>query len=119
MAQDVSQKLSLKIKCLKSDDFSLELNADASVDDLKAAIESLRHVEPARQRLIYKGRVLKSGKTLSDYAIGDETTIHFIVRKQAVSNARNDEATPQNSTRSNATNNRSMQGAAAISLALV
>lgn len=118
MAQAASpEMLSLKIKCLKSEHFDIQISAEASVDDLKEEIHSARDVEPARQRIIYKGKVLKSGKTLKDYKIGDQTTIHLVIRKQPNPNPRNDEVTAENSTttRSNSNNTGMSTGTAAIS----
>ena len=93
-------KMRLKIKCLRSDDFDLEIDSEASVDDLKEEIQRTQNIEPNKQRLIYKGRVLKSGKKLKDFRISDGVTVHLIIRKQATVNPQNDEPTPQNSTNS-------------------
>ena len=109
MAQEAT--MNLKIKCLKADDFTLSIPSDASVDDLKEEIVKQRNIEPGKQRLIYKGRVLKSDKKLSDYSITDQTTVHLIIRKKAVTNPRNDEVTPQNSTNSNTATNTMPSGA--------
>eukprot|EP00483_Globobulimina_turgida_P002932 UN02937 len=117
MAQPTNIKI--KIKCLKSDDFEISIDSEASVDDLKEEIVRIRNIDPAKQRLIYKGRVLKSDKKLKDYKISDETTIHLIVRKQAVTNPRNDEPTQQNSTNRNNNNNPIPTGTTAISVAVV
>lgn len=96
--------MKLKIKCLKSDDFDLEIDKEASVDDLKEEIHKTQNIEPTKQRLIYKGRVLKSEKKLKDYKICDGVTVHLIKRKQPTTNPQNDEPTPQNSTISNNNN---------------
>ena len=93
--------MKLKIKCLKSDDFEVEIDKEASVDDLKEEIQKSQNIEITKQRLIYKGRVLKSEKKLKDYKISDGVTVHLIKRKQATQNPQNDEPTPQNSTISN------------------
>eukprot|EP01084_Bolivina_argentea_P098212 176514_1 len=111
--------ISLKIKCLKSDDFDLQIDSEASVDDLKEEIVKIRNIEPAKQRLIYKGRVLKSNKKLKDYSISDQTTVHLIVRRQAVANPRNDEVNEHNSTNTNNANSSIPTGTTAISVAVV
>ena len=108
--------MKLKIKCLKSDDFDLSINSDASVDDLKEEIEKKSSIPPTKQRLIYRGKVLKSDKKLKDYSISDGSTVHFIVRKHATNQPRNDEPTPQNSTNSVSSRRSRPTGATAISM---
>eukprot|EP01084_Bolivina_argentea_P049044 90253_1 len=110
-------QINIKIKCLKSDDFEVSIDSEASVDDLKEEIVRIKNIEPTRQRLIYKGRVLKSDKKLKDYKISDSTTIHLITRKQPVTNPRNDE--PNETNRVNRNTSTIPTGTTAISVAVV
>eukprot|EP00485_Elphidium_margaritaceum_P010360 CAMPEP_0202703870 /NCGR_PEP_ID=MMETSP1385-20130828/16665_1 /ASSEMBLY_ACC=CAM_ASM_000861 /TAXON_ID=933848 /ORGANISM="Elphidium margaritaceum" /LENGTH=319 /DNA_ID=CAMNT_0049361789 /DNA_START=25 /DNA_END=980 /DNA_ORIENTATION=- len=130
MAQPAaSNVIKLRIKCLKSDDFSVQIASDATVDDLKQLIERDQNMDAGKQRLIYKGKVLKSEQKLVDYKIADGVVVHLIMRKEAVANPQNDEPNTQNATAAsnaqansatdNNANNTAPFGATAISVAVM
>jgi ubiquitin len=53
-----------------------------TVADVKAKIQGQNGVSPDRQRLMFKGRVLADGRSLSDCAIRPNDTVHLVVRFQ-------------------------------------
>lgn len=57
------------------------MNPTHSLQDLKLLIETTQDIPVFRQRMIYRGKVLKAGSTLADYGIEDGDAIHLIVMK--------------------------------------
>ena len=59
---------------------TLYLEEDTLIENLKARIQDSTGVPPNDQRLIYAGKQLEDNKTLKDYNVWNETTIHMVLR---------------------------------------
>ncbi|KAL3673781.1 hypothetical protein V7S43_001474 [Phytophthora oleae] len=73
-------RLSLKVRTLDQKTYPITICAAASVPQLKELVAVETGVTLARQRLIYRGRVLKNDQTLSAYALEDGHVLHLVVR---------------------------------------
>lgn len=60
----------------------LNVHASDSVESLKEQIAAKERAPPAQQRLIFAGRQMEDGKTLADYNIKKDYTLHMVVRSQ-------------------------------------